>query len=135
MELNMYQEGDTVAAGNATQVIVNICHARAAAAGWWNANKPSTDKSNPLHFASKLALIHSEISEAMEGDRKGSMDDHLPHRTMREVELADALIRICDLAGGYGMDLGGAVADKLEYNAKRADHKPEVRAAAGGKIY
>ena len=44
--------------------------------------------------AEKLALIHSEISEAMEGARKNLMDDKLPHRKMIEVELADALIRI-----------------------------------------
>lgn len=54
---------------------------------------------------------------------------------MREVELADAVIRIFDLAGAYGMDLGGAIAEKLAYNAHRADHKPEARAAAGGKAY
>ena len=62
-------------------------------------------------------------------------DDKLPHRPMREVELADALIRICDLAGAYGMDLGGAVAEKLAYNAHRADHKVGNRQAEGGKSY
>jgi NTP pyrophosphatase (non-canonical NTP hydrolase) len=83
----------------------------------------------------KLCLMHSEISEAMEGHRKGQMDDHLPHRPMIEVELADAVIRIADLAGAMGLDLGGAIAEKLAYNAQRADHKPEARAAAGGKTY
>jgi hypothetical protein len=63
------------------------------------------------------------------------MDDHLPHRPMVEVELADALIRIFDLAGGYGYDLGGAVAEKLTYNAQRADHKMSNRQATGGKKY
>ncbi|MDL2342525.1 MAG: hypothetical protein QFB87_05630 [Patescibacteria group bacterium] len=92
-------------------------------------------RDNPLAFSNKLCLIHSEISEAMEGDRKNKMDDHLPHRPAREVELADALIRICDLGGAYNLDLGGAVIEKMEYNAKRADHKPESRAAEGGKAY
>jgi NTP pyrophosphatase (non-canonical NTP hydrolase) len=63
------------------------------------------------------------------------MDDHLPLRSMLEVELADAVIRIADLAGALDLDLGGAIAEKLAYNAKRADHNPENRAAAGGKAY
>lgn len=107
----------------------NICHE--AAKTWW---KPG-DTEDKKTFAVKLCLIHSEVSEAMEGDRKSLKDDHLPHRDMREVELADAVIRIFDLAGAYGMDIGGAIAEKLQYNAKRADHKPEVRAAEGGKTY
>jgi NTP pyrophosphatase (non-canonical NTP hydrolase) len=112
-----------------------ICHGAAVAAGWWDSSDPNTSKANPLHFSNKLCLIHSEISEAMEGDRKKLKDDKLPRRDMREVELADAVIRIFDLAGGYGMDLAGAIAEKLVYNAQRADHKPENRAQAGGKAY
>lgn len=119
----------------AAEILAEQCHGLAAACGWWNGADPMTSKANPLHFGSKLLLIHSEIIEAMEGDRKGVMDDKLPHREMREVELADAVIRIFDLAGGYEMDLAGAIAEKLQYNAQRADHKPEVRAGEGGKKY
>src|ERR1700743_1439286 len=68
-----------------------------------------------------LCLVHSEISEAMEGHRKGLMDDKLPHRTMIEVELADALIRILDIAAGLGLDLGGAYVEKMAFNATRDD--------------
>ena len=67
--------------------------------------------------------------------RKRLMDDHLPHRKMVEVELADAVIRIADLAEYLDLDLGGAVMEKLEYNRTRADHKPENRAKAGGKAF
>lgn len=123
------------AAALAADALRDICHGAAVAAGWWNPSDPNTSKANPLHFASKLCLIHSEISEAMEGDRKNAMDDKLPHRPAREVELADAVIRIFDLAGGYGLDIGGAIMEKLQFNARRADHTPEVRAAAGGKAY
>jgi hypothetical protein len=40
-----------------------------------------------------------------------------------------------DMAGGLGLDVPGAIAEKLAYNQSRADHKPEARAAAGGKAF
>jgi NTP pyrophosphatase (non-canonical NTP hydrolase) len=80
-----------------------------------------------------LMLIVSEISEAMEGERKDQMDDKLPHRKMAEVELADALIRIFDYAGAFGYDLQGAFDEKLAFNATRADHDPANRDKVGGK--
>ena len=82
-----------------------------------------------------LCLVHSEISEAMEGARKNLQDDKLPHRKMIEVELADALIRIFDIAGAYKLDLGGAIAEKRSYNASRADHKVENRLKDNGKKF
>lgn len=85
--------------------------------------------------AEKLVLIHSEVSEAMEGARKNLQDDKLPHRKMIEVELADAMIRILDLAGALQLDLAGAIQEKLAYNAVRLDHKVENRKAEGGKSY
>lgn len=69
--------------------------------------------------AQMLALIHSEISEALEADRKDLMDDKLPYRLGLEVELADAFIRICDMAGGLGISLGDIVYEKLNYNKTR----------------
>jgi len=82
-----------------------------------------------------LCLVHSEISEAMEGARKNLHDDKLPHRRMLEVELADAMIRMFDIAGAYGLDLGGAIAEKRAYNANRADHKMENRLKDDGKKF
>jgi NTP pyrophosphatase (non-canonical NTP hydrolase) len=116
---------------SAANTLVKECHTASLTAGWW---KPE-DRDNPYTVACKLALIHSEISEAMEGDRKNAPDDKLPHRKMIEVELADALIRICDLAGWLDLDLGGAVVEKMAFNAQRQDHKPESRAAENGKAY
>ena len=85
--------------------------------------------------AEKLVLIHSEISEAMEAARKNLKDDKLPHRSGVEVELADAVIRILDLAGALQLDLAGAIQEKLAFNAVREDHKVENRKAEGGKSY
>ena len=123
-------------AGN---TLVKACYEAAFKSGWWIDTETGEDvrawpeKYMKLWVAAKLALVHSEVSEGLEGHRKGLKDDKLPHRDMLEVELADAVIRICDLAGGLGMDLGGAIAEKLEFNANRADHKIENRVAAGGK--
>jgi len=82
-----------------------------------------------------ICLMHSELSEAMEGVRKNLMDDKLPNRKMEEVELVDCLIRIFDYAGAYGLDLHGAYKEKMAYNKKRADHSHEVRKRDGGKKF
>jgi NTP pyrophosphatase (non-canonical NTP hydrolase) len=109
--------------------LATSCHA--ANHTWWH--DLNTGERLDRNKGELLMLIVSEISEAMEGERKSLMDDKLPHRKMAEVELADALIRIFDYAGAYGFDLDGAVAEKRAYNAQRADHKPESRLAANGK--
>ena len=104
------------------------CHYASSAAGWWK----DADHQTP---AVKIALIHSEISEALEGLRKDTFDDHLPHRKSIEVELVDALIRIFDLAGRLKLDLDGAFIEKMKYNESRLDHKLETRADVGGKKF
>lgn len=113
-------------------ILTRYCHGVARECGWWN--DPTTGAPLQKNVGELLCLVHSEVSEAMEGHRKGLMDDHLKQRPMIEVELADALIRILDMSGGLGLDVPGAVVEKLRYNTSRQDHKPEVR-ANGGKAY
>ena len=114
-------------------LIQSTAHGLAVEAGWWT--DLDTGKPKERNIGELLCLIHSEISEAMEGHRKNLMDDKLPHRSMLEVELADAVIRIADLAGKLRLDVGGAIAEKMAFNAIRPDHKIETRKLADGKKY
>lgn len=67
----------------------------------------------------QLALIHSELSEALEGLRKDLDDDKLPHRKMVEVELADAVIRIMNYGRQAGYDVAAAIVEKAAFNQTR----------------
>jgi len=86
----------------AAQDLQDVCHGLARQSGWWtdlNTGEPMHGWPPKRNVGELLCLVHSEISEAMEGHRKGLPDDKLPHRSMLEVELADAVIRIFDMAG------------------------------------
>ena len=125
-EIQIARDMEKLAVIDGVNILAKMCYNNSKEAGWWD---------NDRNFGEMIALIHSEISEALEGERKDLMDDHLPHRTMVEVELADTIIRICDLAGSRGYDLGGAIIEKMEYNKRRADHKKENRMKSGGKKF
>jgi len=114
------------------QAAQELAHKTATDAGWY-AN-PATGEPVERNFGEVVALMHSELSEALEADRKNLMDDKLPHRDGREVEFADCIIRILDTAAAHGMDLAGAIIEKNRFNQQRADHKLEAR-NAGGKKY
>lgn len=82
-----------------------------------------------------IALMHSELSEALEGDRKGLKDDKLPQWEMIDVEMVDCIIRIFDFLGQKGVDVERIFRDKMEFNRVREDHKLESRMREGGKKY
>lgn len=73
--------------------LAKTIHAQNVDAGWWPED---------TCIYTKIQLISTEVAEATEGERKNLMDDHLPHRRMGEVELADVLIRTLDLGGYMG---------------------------------
>lgn len=68
----------------------------------------------------KIALVITELSEAIEAIRSGNPpDDKVPKYSALAVELGDATIRIYDLAGKLGIDLEKVIAAKHEFNTKR----------------
>lgn len=75
-----------------------------------------------------LALIHSEISEAVEILRDTGNDFYKLRITRKNkdfkpegfpIELADIIIRTCNVAGRIDMNLEGAIREKLNYNKTR----------------
>jgi len=75
-------------------------------------------------FVERLALVHSEVSEALEEYRDGSLpaDVYWKESLKPEgvpIELADTVIRILDLCEAYGIDLEYAIEEKMKFNETR----------------
>ena len=81
-------------------------------ANGWNVTTPNDWEGRQYKIPAVLALIHSEVSEALEAYRK---DD----RANFQEELADVFIRLLDLSHGMGIDLGTEVLAKLAKNRTR----------------
>ena len=78
--------------------IAHEIHAIAREHGWWEQDR---------NFGEMIALMHSELSEALEYDRKGNKpSDHIPDFSGVEEEFADVIIRILDTSHQRGFCLG-----------------------------
>lgn len=72
-------------------------------------------------FGEAVALMHSELSEALEGYRHGNPpSDHIPDFSSIEEEFADVIIRIFDEAVEGGHRVAEAVVAKMAFNAGRS---------------
>ena len=72
------------------------------------------------NFASKTALVHSELSEMLEANRKSiNADDKIPEFSGEEAEAADTIIRLLDMAGRYQWRLAEAIVAKMHFNLTR----------------
>lgn len=74
----------------------------------------------PREDGTLIALIHSELSEALEGLRHGNpKSEHIPEFSALEEELADVIIRCMDMAGAKKLRLGEAIIAKHQFNLGR----------------
>lgn len=104
--------------------LVIEAHGTAKSKGWHDTQR---------NLGEALALIHSEISEALEEARRGTSLTEISYHANNPdkpegfgVELADAVIRIADLCGAVGINLEQMIKLKMEYNKTRPHRHGKV---------
>ena len=94
----------------AFEQLQNTITAAMSAQGFWDS----------ANTGEKIALMHSELSEMLEADRKSiEVSEHIPEFSGVEEELADLIIRALDFAGYHQLRLGEAILAKMTFNLNR----------------
>lgn len=114
---NLMDEANPEIVRVSTARLVHYCYGMGYASGWWH--DIETGQKKERNVGELISLIHSEYSEAMEGNRRSKpdamiMDDKLPHYEMFVVELADGIIRIADMAGGLSLPLADVMPQVMD---------------------
>lgn len=114
--------------------MMEISHAVSRNRGWYK--NPDTGEEIERNVPEMIALMHSELSEALEAFRKNLIDDKLPNRLGIAVEFADLLHRLFDTAAYLNLqDLPHAYVEKALFNLDREDHSLEKRKGEHGKKF